>query len=193
MPELSVKELQSNWETYEKLCSKAVKDGMSDLLAALGERLVMCPASPREDQYGAYPGGMIEHSLKVCATMRNLNKSLGFDLPVGSVLKVGLLHDIGKLGDLSNEYFVEQDSSWHREKLGQFYKFNENLNKMSVSHRTLWLLQHFGIELNNDEWLAIQLAQGSHFEENRFYVGHEPTLALLLQQSKALTIHTSKG
>jgi putative nucleotidyltransferase with HDIG domain len=193
MSELSVNQLQSNWETYEKLCTKAVKHGMGDLLESLGERLVMCPSSSKEDQYGAYPGGMIEHSLKVCATMRTLNKSLGFNIPVESILKVGLLHDIGKLGDLNNDYFVEQDSSWHREKLGQFYKFNEKLNKMSVSHRSLWLLQHFNISLTNDEWIAIQLAQGSHFEENRFYVGHEPTLALLLQQSKSLTIHTSKG
>ena len=93
---------------------------------------------------------------------------------------------------MEQDYFIDQDSDWHREKLGQMYKYNEDLNKMSVSHRTLFLLQHFGIELAKDEWLAIQLAQGSHFEENRFYVGHEPTLALLLQQAKATTIHKSK-
>ena len=63
---------------------------------------------------------------------------------------------------------------------------------MSVSHRTLFLLQHFGVSLDEDEWLAIQLAQGSHFEENRFYVGSETTLGILLQQSKSLVIHKSK-
>ena len=192
MSDLSIEQIQLNWETFEKLSRRLSDDSLNKLLDDLGERLVMCPSSPREDQYGAYPGGLIEHSLKVCATMRTLNKSLEFELPVASILKVGLLHDLGKLGDLEKDYFVNQDSDWHREKLGQFYKFNEDLNKMSVSHRTLYLLQHFGITLTNDEWLAIQLAPGSHFEENRFYVGHEPSLALLLQQAKAVTIHRSK-
>jgi hypothetical protein len=181
--------IKSNWETYENLCNKSAKHGMSDLLDALGERLVVCPASPRVNQYDCYPGGLVQHSLDVTLTMRVMNESMKYDLSPASVLKVGLLHDIGKVGDLENDYFLEQDSDWHREKLGQHYKFNEELNKMSVSHRTLYLLQHFGIKLNNDEWLAIQLAQGSHFEENRFYVGHEPTLGLLLQHSKQIAIH----
>ena len=63
---------------------------------------------------------------------------------------------------------------------------------MSVSHRTLWLLQHYGVVLTNDEWLAVQLAAGFHFEENRFYVNSEPSLALLLQQAKAVTIHRAE-
>jgi hypothetical protein len=193
MVELAFEELKTNWETYESLCLKATKHGMPDLLENLGVRLTTCPASPRDDQYGAYAGGLVEHALKVTTTMRQLNATLDTGMPVKSILKVGLLHDLGKVGDLQSDYFVEQDSSWHREKLGQFYKYNENLNKMSVSHRTLYLLQHFGITINNDEWLAIQLAQGSHFEENRFYVGHEPTLGLLLQQAKQFNIHKVKN
>ena len=55
--------------------------------------------------------------------------------------------------------------------------------------RTLFLLQHFGVNLTNEEWIAIQISQGTHFEENRFYVGHEPTLAIALGQSKSITIH----
>ena len=153
----------------------------------------MCPASTKLDQFDASPGGLVRHALQVTAIMRTINDALGYNIPLASILKVGLLHDLGKVGDIDNRYFVEQDSTWHQEKLGQMYKFNENLNKMSVSHRTLWLLQSFGITLTNDEWLAIQLAQGSHFEENRFYVGHEPTLGLLLQQAKATVIHQQKN
>ncbi len=189
---MDVDKIQSNWATYEKLCGKLSDDNLNNLLEAVGERLVMSPASPKEDQYGCYPGGLIEHSLDVTIMMRTLNKALGSKVPTDSVLKVGLLHDVGKIGDLETDYFVEQDSSWHREKLGQLYKYNEDLEKMSTSHRTLYLLQHFGVVLSKDEWLAIQLAQGSHFEENRFYVGHEPSLALLLQQSKQQVIHRNR-
>lgn len=189
---MDVDKIQSNWTTYEKLCGKLSDDNLNNLLEVVGERLVMSPASPKEDQHGCYPGGLIEHSLDVTIMMRTLNKALGSKVPTDSVLKVGLLHDIGKIGDLETDYFVEQDSSWHREKLGQLYKYNEDLEKMSTSHRTLYLLQHFGVVLSKDEWLAIQLAQGSHFEENRFYVGHEPSLALLLQQSKQQVIHRNR-
>ena len=86
------------------------------------------------------------------------------------ILKVGLLHDIGKVGSLTEPLYEEQDSDWHREKLGQMYKYNENLERMSTSHRTLWLLQNFGVTLTNDEWLAVQLAQGSHFEEKSAFI-----------------------
>ena len=190
---MSIENIESNWKTYEKLCRRLSDDKLNKLLDALGERNVMCPATPRTEQYNCEPGGLVQHSLDTTIMMRTLNKSLGFDLPVASILKVGLLHDIGKVGDLENDYFVEQDSDWHREKLGQYYKYNEDLQKMSVSHRTLYTLQHFGVSLTTEEWLSIQLSQGSHFEENRFYVGSEPSLALLLQLAKRATIHKTRA
>ncbi len=192
MSSVDFEKVKSNWETYENLCNKAAKYGVGDLLESLGERLVMTPSAPKLDQSGAYPGGMVEHALAVTACMRTINKSQNLKVPVTSILKVGLLHDIGKVGDLENDLFVEQDSEWHREKLGQMYKYNESLEKMSVSHRTLFLLQHFGVSLTQEEWVAVQLAQGSHFEENRFYVGSEPTLALILQQAKQMVHHKDK-
>ena len=118
--------------------------------------------------------------------MRKLASSFDLDTNTGSILKVGLLHEIGKVGTLENDLFVEQDSSWHREKLGQFYKYNENVPKSTIPDRTLCLLQHFGITLTNDEFYAIRLSQGSHLEENRFYVGTEPDLAKCLQMAKRL-------
>jgi len=186
---LPVEKIESNWETFNKLCRRLSDHNLNKLLDDLGERLVMCPASAKLDQYCAYPGGLIEHSIAVAGTLRTISDSHNLNLSVASILKVSLLHDLGKIGDENSDLFVEQDSSWHREKLGQMYKYNENLGRMSVSHRTLWLLQSFGVSLTHDEWLAIQLAQGSHFEENRFYVGNEPTLALALQQAKSMVIH----
>jgi hypothetical protein len=185
--------VRKNWDRYENLCRKLSDDNLNTLLDDLGGRLIMCPASTRTDQYGAYPGGMVHHALEVTSTLRTLNTALELGLPTTAIIKVGLLHDIGKVGGLEKDNFLEQDSDWHREKLGQLYKYNDDLNKMSTSHRTLFLLQHYSVSLSLDEWLAIQLAQGSHFEENRFYVGHEPTLAAILQQAKSFTIHRTKG
>ena len=189
---MNIEKIESNWKTFENLCKKLSDENIDKMLDSLGERIVMTPASPKKDQVGCYPGGLVQHSLDVALTMKSLNEALGFNLPTTSLLKVGLLHDLGKVGSEDTPYFIDQDSDWHKEKLGQHYKFNENLNKMSVSHRTLCLLQSFGVTLTTDEWIAIQLAQGSHFEENRFYVGHEPTLAHVLQQAKSCVIHRNR-
>ena len=184
-----IDKIKSNWEKYEKLCGRLCDDNINDLIEFLGERILMCPASMRDSEYNSAPGGLIEHALTVAFTMRSINDALDLNIPINSILKVGLLHEIGKVGDENHDCFVEQDSDWHREKLGQNYKYNEEIPKMSISHRTLYLLQQFGVKLTRGEWVAIQIAGGSHFEENRFYVGSESTLALLLQQSKSMVIH----
>ena len=186
---ICAEDIEKNWVTYEKLCGRLCDAGVNSLLETMGERIIMCPSSTRIDSHGCHPGGMIKHSLDVTAKMRTLNESLCLNVSVSSILKAGLLHDIGKVGDDTHDLFLEQDSSWHRDKLGQMYKYNEDIQKMSVSHMSLYTLQRFGVNLTKDEWLAIQLAQGSHFEENRFYVHNEPTLALLLQQSKSVISH----
>ena len=186
---LPSEKIESNWTMFDKLCRRLSDHNLNNMLDSLGERIIMCPASTKLDQYSPYPGGLVSHSIDVAGTMRKINDSHELNLQTSSILKVGLLHDIGKIGDLDQDLFTPQDSEWHREKLGQMYKYNENLQRMSVSHRTLFLLQRFNVSLTSDEWIAIQLAQGSHFEENRFYVGHEPSLAIALQQAKSLVIH----
>jgi len=186
---LSHDKIESNWSMFDKLCRRLCDDNLNIMIDSLGERIIMCPASTRLDQYSSHPGGLVSHSIDVAGTMRKINDSHDLGLQVSSILKVGLLHDIGKIGDLENDLYITQDSEWHRDKLGQMYKYNEDLQRMSSSHRTLFLLQSFNIGLTSDEWIAIQLAQGSHFEENRFYVGHEPSLAIALQHAKAIVIH----
>lgn len=193
MTKISIDTIEQNWKKYEKILGRLSDENISRMIDSLGERLAICPVGRSKAEAGSYPGGLIEHSLKVASTMRKLNESLDFNLPMQSILKVSLLHDIGRVGDETSDLLVEQDSDWHREKLGQNYKFNEDLPKMSVSHRTLYLLQKFGIQLTRDEWVSIQISGGSHFEENRFYVGSEPSLAILLQKSKSLVFHLSSA
>jgi hypothetical protein len=186
---MEFEKVESNWKTYESLVGRLCDHNLNSLMETVGERLILCPASSREEQYGCYPGGLVQHALRVTDAMRKINGALGYDLQIASILKVGLLHEIGKVGDNETDYFVDQDSDWHREKLGQHYKYNENIEKMTVSHRTLWLLQHFGVVLTREEWEAVTVAQGSHLEENRFYSGTKSKLTKLLQAAKSLVIN----
>jgi len=194
--ELDFDQIKSNWDTFERLCRKAFENEQDELIGSLldtlGERILACPASTKLEQGGAYAGGLVEHALTVTSRMRKLAQAHEVTQDVKSILRVGLLHELGKIGGLEEDLFIDQDSNWHREKLGQMYKYNEALPKVAVPHLTLYLLQHFCVQLTRDEWLAIHLSQGSHLDENRFYIRNEPMLAVLLQQAKQAVLLQSK-
>jgi len=179
-------DLEVTWSTYEKLCRKLDDPGVNRLLDELGERLIVCPFATKTSQKGCEPGGLINYHLGVTDVMRKVSAAVGDGCSTKSILKVGLLHEIGKVGDEVNNLFLDQDSSWHREKLGQLYKYNEQVQKMPVAQRTLYLLQRCGVNLTLDEWIAIQVSQGLHCEENKFYIGSLPPLAVLLNSARSL-------
>jgi|TARA_R110001583_G_scaffold18365_1_gene73061 hypothetical protein len=189
---ISLENIKNNWKVYSSLCKRLSDTNIDKMIKDLDSRIVSCPASLNQSSYGAYEGGLVEHAIMIAKSMKIINESMKMGATSESILKVALFHEIGKVGSLEGSLFIEQDSEWHREKLGQMYKYNESIQKSSPSHRSLYLLQHFNVCLSQEEWIAIQLSQGSHFEENRFYVGSEPTLAILLQNAKSIVIHRSR-
>jgi len=186
-------EIEELWAKYNNLLISTFEgedchDNVKEMLDKLGERLILTPSSRFIHEPGCCPGGMINLALQTASKAVRLIEA--YDMQFGptkrSVIKVALLHDLGKVGDLRLDHFIPQDSDWHREKQGAHYKLNDlkGLQRMTISHRTLYLLQHFGIKLDQQEWLGIQLAQGFHFEENRWYVHGEPELAMIIQHAK---------
>jgi len=154
----------------------------------LGQRLSISPRGLTEDT-GGTPGGLIDFSLKVAATAKTLSSSFG---ETKSLVKVALLHELGRVGGLEDEsdLYLIQDSDWHREKLGQIYKYNENCPKMNIAHRTLWLLSHLGVDLTREEWLAINVGQGMHLPENQFYANALNPVAAGLLAARLIVLHS---
>ena len=179
--------IEKKWEMFNKLSKKsgeARAESISKMLEELGERIVMCPARDKVTHTTSKPGGLIENSLNVFKNIRSLNDMTDWNLSLESMIIVSLFHSLGKIGDLSgNSLFLVQDSDWHREKLGQVYKYNPDISRTTWSHQSLIILQSHDIKLSNDEWVSIMLSGGPAFEENKFYIGHEPRLAILLQQA----------
>ena len=144
------------------------------MVDAMGEQLALCPASSRKEYHNAFPGGLVEHSLRVLTNAMRLVKAYGWDVPKDSLIVSCLLHDIGKVG-LANDdgtvsdYYVPQDSDWHREKLGEMYKHNKDMQFMSTPQRSVHLCQQFGLRLKTDEYLAILLNDGFVLDENKPY------------------------
>ena len=161
-------QLVNQFEKYCDVLKKVIgSEPAKDLCETLGERLLMCPRGLTEDDGGA-PGELIAFSLEVASAAKNLSKTFG---NTKSLVKVSLLHELGKIGglDVDEDLYLIQESEWHREKLGQVYKYNDKCPTMNIAHRTLWLLSHFGIDLSREEWVAVNVSQGMHLPENQFY------------------------
>lgn len=184
---LSAEKIAENFVRFEKLCSKlgTRASQISVMLNEIGERLALAPASSRKDFHAAYPGGLIDHTLRVAQYALTLKRHIKiFDnLSDESVIFAALFHDLGKVGQPGSDgadFYVVEENSWQREKLGKYYKINENVQKMSNIDCTLMLLLHYGISPTIDEMLAIRLSDGQYVESNREYSMHEPKLALLI-------------
>ena len=70
MSKMTMEEIKANWQTYESLCNRLEDKNIDNFLNELGERIVICPASTKTDQYNAYSGGLVKHMLDVATTMR---------------------------------------------------------------------------------------------------------------------------
>jgi hypothetical protein len=191
---MSTDNLENNYNIFRKLTQKcgSRSDALLKLVDDLGERLAICPGHDRREKTTAKPGGLIEHSLNVVKTMRALEGAATFGVDPESMLIVGLFHDIGRVGDMTTDYYLPQTSDWHRDKAGILYVYNPELPKMPHSHRSLSLLQAAGVSLTPDEWIAIATAQGPSLDENKFYIGGETPLTLLTQTSVRIIYQKEK-
>ena len=176
-------QIEQNWVKFLTMCKHVGAnrvDAVTEMCETLGERLALAPASSRLEHHNAFPGGLVDHSIRVLVNARAISKALNIDLPLESLVTCALFHDLGKVGSESEDTYVPQDSFWHREKLGEMYKMNKKLQYMTVPHRSLYLLQHFGITLNADEYVAIMIHDGQHCSENKPYSMQEPMLASII-------------
>lgn len=156
-------------------------------LDAYGERIAVCPSHNLAKRSTSAAGGLVEHALQTFKIARKLVEATGVEINPESLAIVCLLHEVGKIGDESRDYFVPQSSQWHMER-GQVYTYNPDIPKMTHPHRTLYLLQSSGIHLTLDEWIAILTQSGTSSEENRFYSGCENNLAVILQSAIRMAV-----
>ncbi len=188
---MDTEKLLENFENYARIFKKYFPDqGTDRFLEDFGMRLTTAPRGLTSSDGGEY-GALIDHLTKVAVIAKThadiIVEKLGNEiLDKRSVTRVCLAHELGKVGSTNEDLFISQESQWHRDKLGQNFKYNENCPKMSVAHRTLCLLQSYGIYLTQDEWIAILTSQGMQYPENSFYGKSLPTIAKILHFAKSI-------
>jgi|TARA_R110000824_G_scaffold60853_14_gene162427 hypothetical protein len=183
--------LENIKNTYDKYISLLKKffpeshDGISRLEADLGERLALCPRDTHPNK-GGVPGGLISFALMTA----NHCKAFRAKVDAKKLARVALIHELGRLGDPEEDLdlFIPETSDWHREKLGRHYKYNENCPKMSVAHRTLFYLAHYGFYVDREEWISLATSAGFQYDENRFYANEVLPLAQALHTARTFAL-----
>lgn len=140
------------------------------------ERITMMPASYKKEYHNAFPGGYVDHVIRVIDSALKLNNvwvEMGVDTSTYTIEELvfsALNHDLGKIGDEQNESYIPQTDKWRQEKLGEDYMFNDKLVFASVPDRSLFLLQSNGIMYTFNEMVAIQTHDGIYDEGNKKYL-----------------------
>lgn len=166
-------------EDYNKLRTYLEADSrweqLKPMYDVLQDELLIAPASGKVHFHNAFPGGYLDHILRVTDTalkIAGLYKGMEGDINFTKqeLIFAAIHHDLGKLGNPDEgPYYIDQDSDWHR-KRGELYKQNENLQYMKAPERGLFLLQKYGIQVTQNEWLAIKLSDGLYDEGAKAYL-----------------------
>lgn len=179
--------IQENFNTTMGL----IPEDFKEMFGAFADKYSLCPASSRADYFAAFPGGLCLHTLNVYNWTRRFKVAMEADVDTESLKKIVFLHNFGKVGSLEEDYFVEQESKWHRDR-GMLYELNPKLTYMKIPQRSLFLAQEFGIKLTEDEYLAVLLQDGHVDDTNAPYKFREPNLALVFQNSVQWARRTDK-
>jgi len=159
----------------------------------IGSRYFTAPASQRTQYHSAFPGGLVYHSLLVVANLWRLAKDLCPDKYPNHVLSfVGLFHDLGKAGDESGDMYVVNGSQWHRDR-GMMYELNNDIMYMEHSERSAFLLQKYGVTMEDYEYISIRIHDGQYIDANKMYKMKEPDLALFLHWADLYAVRTEKN
>ena len=205
MKELTPEQLQDNWKEFTQLLEDTFEgDRLSRLLKMYDhfeDRMCMAPASGTEYFHYAHVGGYVEHVLHVvdCALkITNLWQSEGatIDFTTEEVIFAALHHDLGKVGDMDKDYYVPQESEWHRKNRGEIFTHNSELQYMTVTDRAVFLLNQFGISMTEAEYIGLRLTDGLYEEANKkYYINYgkgnslKSNIAYILHQADSMATH----
>lgn len=174
---LSAEQIQKNWDKHLKIVDHYIserKDSVKFMLEQLSEIYVMAPASSKTWYHNAFPGGYVDHVNRVvefAVKQKKLYEEMGgtIDFSDEQLVFAALFHDLGKIGDGEQPNYVPQTDKWRQDKLSEMYTYNPDLQFMLIPDRSLFILQKFGIVVDQKEFLGIRCHDGVFDKANEAY------------------------
>ena len=174
---LSAEKIQKNFDKHLKIIDTYIgdrKDSIKSMVNHMEDTYIMAPASGKTWYHSAFPGGYVDHVNRVveyAVKQSRLYQEMGgnVDYTDEELVFAALFHDLGKLGDGDKPNYIPQTDKWRQDKLSEMYTFNPDLDFMLVPDRSLFILQKFGIKVNQKEFLAIRCHDGVFDKANESY------------------------
>ena len=205
MKQLTEQQILDNWNKLIKLVEDTFegerKEKLIKMYKHFEDRMVTAPASGKAAYHNAMVGGYVEHVLHVtdCAVqLKKLWESNGANINFTEeeLIFAAMHHDLGKVGDLEQDYYIPQDSEWHRKNRGEIFKHNPNLQYMTVTDRAIFILNHFQITMSEWEYIGLRLTDGLYEDANKTYLmSYNPdwslksNIAYILHQADMMATH----
>lgn len=200
---LSAEQIQSNYELFKSTIAKHIssprKEKLLDYYQSIEEYFVLAPASIRESYHNCMPGGYVDHINRVVSAALDQHAlwskygTSNETYTVEELVFAAINHDLGKLGLQGKPGVLPNDNDWQIKNQGTLYKINNTLTFSTVPDRTLFILQSIGVEVTENEYLAIKLHDGLYDESNKAYlISYQPesrlrtTLPIILHQADML-------
>ena len=205
MKELTPEQIQHNWSNLRQIIdvnfTEERLEKLNEMYDYFEERMMLAPASGKEHYHYCHVGGYVEHILHIIQFSQQIKdlwekNGANIDFTEEELVFAALHHDLGKVGDLAEDYYKVQDNSWFVKNRGEYYTHNDKLQYMTVTDRALFLLQHFGVQMTEKEYLGLKLTDGLYEDSNKsYYIGYSPgrslktNIAYILHQADMMATH----
>ena len=129
-PEQIQDNLQKFYQVIEDHISEPRTTKLLGLYQSQEENLALAPASSRAAFHNSFPGGYVDHILRVVEAsikMYDLWAEMGVSTDTFTkeeLIFCAINHDLGKLGHSGRPCYVPNDSEWHVKNQGANYKPN---------------------------------------------------------------------
>ncbi len=174
---LQAEQISKNYQKHLKIIDTYIgdrADSIKSMLKHMEETYMMAPASGKTWYHNAFPGGYVDHVNRVvqyAVEQHRLYIKMGgtVDYTEEQLVFAALFHDLGKIGDGDKPNYIPQTDKWRQDKLSEMYTFNPDLDFMLIPDRSLFILQKFGIKVDQKEFLGIRCHDGVFDKANEAY------------------------
>ncbi len=191
----------SDREEFVSLLKSTGRKGVDSVVGYL-EKSGFFTAPASVSRHLSHDGGLLEHSLNVCRTamalrgqMLQMRPGLEARLPEESVVLVSLLHDVCKANIYKKitKYRKDANNRWE-----SYDGYDVDYTRFPLGHgeKSVVMLLRLGLELTNDEVLAIRWHMGAwdlsfqSFEsKSNISAASDVPLVAILQAADALAAH----
>ncbi len=174
---LEAEKIQKNYEKHLKIIETYLGGraiACKEMIKHMEDIYVMAPASGKSWYHNAFAGGYVDHVNRVvqfAIEQSRLYEKMGgtLDYTEEQLVFSALFHDLGKIGDGDKPNYIPQTDKWRQDKLSEMYTYNPDLDFMLIPDRSLFILQKFGVKVDQKEFLGIRCHDGVFDKANEAY------------------------